>query len=187
MDLTRYVDNLRRELMVSVKEGDKEGLELAERLVTQLLSSLQLTLLEVLSAGADEITREMAPGSVEIRLQGLEPRFVVTLPPGGQLHNNEDAHEDHEGAIVAPLPPMMTSSAGGKSGATARISFRPSAYLKTRIEQAANREQLSMNAWLVRAVSATLESTARDPRPDRHAPAMRPAASRVTPGGRHTG
>jgi predicted HicB family RNase H-like nuclease len=41
-------------------------------------------------------------------------------------------------------------------GATARINFRPPEHLKARIEDAAGREGLSVNAWLVLAVTATL-------------------------------
>jgi len=37
-------------------------------------------LLDGLSAAADEITRELAPGSVEVRLRGRDPNFVVTTP-----------------------------------------------------------------------------------------------------------
>ena len=43
-----------------------------------------------------------------------------------------------------------------------RINFRPPESLKARIEQAAARERLSVNAWLVRATSAAIEA-----RPDR--------------------
>ncbi|WP_432167068.1 hypothetical protein [Streptomyces sp. bgisy031] len=35
----------------------------------------------MLSAAMDEITRELAPGSVDVRLRGLDPDFVVTPPP----------------------------------------------------------------------------------------------------------
>ena len=41
---------------------------------------MRLALLEALSAAADEITRELAPGAVEVRLRGSDPDFVVTLP-----------------------------------------------------------------------------------------------------------
>ena len=37
-------------------------------------------LLDALSSAADEITRELAPGSVEVRLRGREPQFAVTPP-----------------------------------------------------------------------------------------------------------
>lgn len=81
MDLTPYVDTLRRELAVAAEAGGEDARELAERL-TALESAARLTLLNVLSAAMDEITRELAPGSVDVRLRGLDPDFVVTPPPG---------------------------------------------------------------------------------------------------------
>ena len=41
-------------------------------------------LLDALSAAADEITRELAPGSVELRLRAGEPDFVVTPAPADE-------------------------------------------------------------------------------------------------------
>lgn len=60
--------------------GD-EARALAERLTAPLESAARLTMLNVLSAATDEITRELAPGSVDVRLRGLDPDFLVTLPP----------------------------------------------------------------------------------------------------------
>ena len=36
---------------------------------------------DALAAATEEITTELAPGSVELRLRGRDPEFVVTLPP----------------------------------------------------------------------------------------------------------
>lgn len=81
MDLTPYVDTLRRELAVAAEAGGDEARELAERLTAPLEAATRLTMLNVLSAAMDEITRELAPGSVDVRLRGLDPDFVVTPPP----------------------------------------------------------------------------------------------------------
>ena len=70
---------------------------------------------------------------------------------------------------AADVPPPATPE--GEEGAAARISFRLTEHLKGRIEEAAAQAGLSVNAWLVRAASAALESGDRDRRPsDRHAP-----------------
>ena len=82
MDLGTYVDRLRYELGVAAETGGEDARALAERLVAPLESTTRLVLLEALSAAADEITRELAPGSVDVRLRGREPTFVVTRPPG---------------------------------------------------------------------------------------------------------
>ncbi|MEU1127768.1 hypothetical protein ABZ371_30345 [Streptomyces sp. NPDC005899] len=170
MELGRYIDNLRRELSVAAESGGDEGRVLAERLVAQLSSSIQLTLLEVLSDAADEISRELMPGSVEIRLRKLDPTFIVTLPPEEQGYEFEDENDEFESenAMVAPADAAMEASLlHGEGSATARINFRPPEYLKARIEEAAGRERLSVNAWLVRAVSSMLESGDRSHPPRR--------------------
>ncbi|MBN3932346.1 toxin-antitoxin system HicB family antitoxin [Streptomyces verrucosisporus] len=147
MDLTPYVDTLRRELAVAAEAGGGEARELAERLTTPLESAARLIMLNVLSAAMDEITRELAPGSVDVRLRGLDPEFVV-MPPA-------------EGAPVeasAPVEPLTPPApADGEEGGTARVNLRLPAHLKARAEEAASREGLSVNAWLVRAVSAAVD------------------------------
>ena len=136
MDLTQYVEEVQRQLAVAAEAGGDEARALAERLSPTLDSVLRLTLLEVLGSAAAEITRELAPGSVDLRLRGREPEFVVSQPP----------------AEVAAEPETPS-----EEGPMTRINLRLPDQLKTRIEQAAEREGLSINAWLVRAASAAVE------------------------------
>lgn len=155
MDLTPYVDSLRRELAVAAEAGGDEARELADRLTAPLESATRLTMLNVLSAAMDEITRELAPGSVDVRLRGLDPDFVVTLSP-----TYGHAHAE----TPAPVEPLKASTpADGDEGGTARINLRLPTHLKTRAEEAATREGLSVNAWLVRAVSAAVDGGGRPP------------------------
>ncbi|MEU9130659.1 hypothetical protein AB0D08_21585 [Kitasatospora sp. NPDC048540] len=149
MDLSPYVDTLRRELAVAAEAGGDDARALAERLLAPLESATRLTMLNVLSAAMDEITRELAPGSVDVRLRGLDPDFVVTPPPsyGGAT----DAGPVSAEPLRAPLP------ADGEEGGTARVNLRLPAHLKARAEEAAGREGLSVNAWLVRAVSTAVD------------------------------
>ncbi|MFJ5637167.1 hypothetical protein ACIQF5_31620 [Streptomyces goshikiensis] len=154
MDLTPYVDTLRRELAVAAEAGGEDARKLADRLTAPLESATRLTMLGVLSAAMDEITRELAPGSVDVRLRGLDPDFVVTLPPTDRGAPAEPAApvEPFGASASAPAP-----AAEGDDGATARVNLRLPAHLKARAEEAAGREGLSVNAWLVRAVSAAVE------------------------------
>lgn len=153
MDLTPYVDTLRRELAVAAEAGGEEARELADRLTAPLESATRLTMLNVLSAAMDEITRELAPGSVDVRLRGLDPDFVVTLPP-----TDSDAPAESD----APYEPLKAQApAEGDDGSTARVNLRLPAHLKVRAEEAAGREGLSVNAWLIRAVSAAVDGDAR--------------------------
>ncbi|MFE9726920.1 toxin-antitoxin system HicB family antitoxin [Streptomyces sp. NPDC005794] len=153
MDLTPYVDTLRRELAVAAEAGGDDARELAERLTAPLESATRLTLLSALSAAADEITRELAPGSVDVRLRGLDPDFVVTPPSTDGGVPTESAAP--VGPLRAPVP------ADGDEGGTARVNLRLPAHLKARAEEAATREGLSVNAWLVRAVSAAVDGDTR--------------------------
>ncbi|KNB52110.1 toxin-antitoxin system HicB family antitoxin [Streptomyces caatingaensis] len=164
MDLTPYVDTLRRELAVAAEAGGKESRELAERLTAPLESATRLTMLNVLSAAMDEITRELAPGSVDVRLRGLDPDFVVTPPPAdsGRTETAATLPVEPPMAPTAALPPppaTATAPAEGEDGATARVNLRLPARLKARAEEAAAREGLSVNAWLVRVVAAAVDST----------------------------
>src|SRR5687768_7920495 len=131
MDLTPYVENLRRELAVAAEAGGDEARALAERLAAPLESAVRLMLLEALSAAADEITRELAPGSVELRLRAGEPAFVVTPAP---VDEPADAASE-----PPPLPPA------GDESETARINLRLPGQLKAGVERAAGREGLSVN------------------------------------------
>jgi hypothetical protein len=148
MELEPYIATLRQEFGLAAEAAGDEAMAVAERLVIPLESSVRLALLEALSAAADEITRDLAPGSVHVRLQGREPRFVVTPAPAE--------------AEPAPLPPSaaLPLAPEGDDAAMARINFRLAQHLKDRIEQAADRGGLSVNAWLVRAAAAALETEA---------------------------
>jgi len=154
MDLTPYVSALSAELAIAAEAGGEDARAAAERLIAPLDSAVRLTLLEALSAAADEITRDLAPGSVELRLRGREPGFVVTPPPA------DDSFADSASPAPAAPPPV----ADADDGAMARINVRLPEQLKARVEDAAAREKISVNVWLVRAAAAALDSaSARRP------------------------
>jgi hypothetical protein len=146
MELETYVDRLRDQLLTAAQAGGDDARALAERLIGPLDSTTRLVLLEAMAAAADEITRDLAPGSVEVRLRGQNPSFVVTPPP------SEEAF-DHAAISRSPLPAVRADDEGG----TSRINLRLPDSLKLRAEGAAEKEGLSVNAWLVRAVAGALE------------------------------
>jgi hypothetical protein len=116
-------------------------------------------LLEALSTATAEITRDLAPGSVHLRLNGRDPDFVVTLPPADWPMPEEPAPSG-PGALTdeAALP-------AGDKGGTFRINLRLPDDLKGRVEEAAGRERISVNAWLVRATVAALQPGRAGPGP----------------------
>ncbi|MEU6312514.1 toxin-antitoxin system HicB family antitoxin [Streptomyces sp. NPDC047014] len=151
MDLTPYVASLRHELAVAAEAGGEEARALAERMTAPLESATRLILLNALSDAMGEVTRELAPGSVDVRLRGLEPDFVVTAPPQDEPFVAGALEAAHQ---LPSAPPPVPE---GEDGGTARINLRLPGHVKARAEQAAAREGLSLNAWLVRAVSGALE------------------------------
>src|SRR3954452_15387725 len=124
MDLTPYVDQLRRELVASAEIGGDDARALAERLTGPLEASLRLALLSALSTAAEEITSQLAPGAVDVRLRGGDLGFVVTAPPSPA----EDLRPDD----AAPAPPPTAPEA--EDGGTARITLRLPEQLKARVE-----------------------------------------------------
>ncbi len=149
MNLAMYVTTLREQLMAAADSGGPENRAAAERLAAGLEAAVRLVLLEALSAAADEITRELAPGAVEVRLRGSDPDFVVSLP----------VYETGDGAASGSAPPPAVIPSGEDEGATSRLNLRLPEALKAKIEEAARREGLSLNTWLVRAAAVAVDDT----------------------------
>ncbi len=149
MQITHHVEELQRQLVAAGAAGDAEAQERAERLVTALEPAARLAILEVLSEAGGEITRELAPGSVDVRLRGREVQFAVTMP----------TLDDAAGRVPAATPAAPVADAGDEAddGSTARTTLRLPEGLKVRAEAAAAAEGISLNTWLVRAVGLALE------------------------------
>jgi hypothetical protein len=157
MDLTTYVNNLGREFASLAEAGGDEARALVERLTGPLESAIRMTLLDALSGASDEITRDLAPGSVELRLRGRDPDFVVTSPPA-------PAREDPAGPATASEGASDSDLVIAEDGPAARINVRLPEQLKAAVEEAAAKEGRSVNAWLVRAAAAALQRSDREQR-----------------------
>ena len=168
MNLGTYVESIRSQLEVAAEAGGDDARELAERLVAPLDAAIRLALQDALAVAAEEITTELAPGSVELRLRGRDPEFVVTPPPAdpsvSDLAEGEDTATGRPGTGLAP------HSTEGDLATMSRINLRLPDHLKARIEQVAGFEGLSVNAWLVRAAAAALDRTDAARRRERRAP-----------------
>ena len=160
MELETYVNKLGEQLAVAASAGGEEALSLAQRLTAALESAVRLTLLEALSAAVAEITSELAPGSVELRLRGGEPEFVVAVPPAEAAGEPIDAPEPTGGWTTRP------AAAAAGEGGISRINLRLPDQLKSQVEQSADREGLSINAWLVRAIAAAVDRGQPGPQRD---------------------
>jgi hypothetical protein len=143
MDLGTYVSDLQRRLVQSAESGGDDTLAVAERLTAGLDAATRLVLLDALSAAAGEITRDLAPGSVDVRLRGREIEFVV-------VQAASDSEPDRAPAIV-DVDDVSTS----------RTTLRLPDALKAQVDDAAAADGVSVNTWLVRAVAAALQPKQR--------------------------
>ena len=157
MDLRPYVETIHHQLIVAAEAGGDEARAVAERLTAAIDSTVRLALQDALVAAAEEITCELAPGSVELRLRGRDPEFVVRQPEGFEgeppAARRDEAGAAQGRATAAPSDAAIDPDEGGM----ARVNLRMPDQLKARAEQAAANERLSLNAWLVKAVAAALE------------------------------
>jgi len=163
MELQPYVENIQRQVIVAAEAGGDDTRALADRLLSSLDAAIRLTLQDALVAAAEEITCELAPGSVELRLRGRDPEFVVTAAAAetsaADPFENDDASE-----------PVTEGPGEADDGAMSRINLRMPDQLKGRVEQAAAGGGLSVNSWLVRAATAALERPEPGPRRESRAP-----------------
>src|SRR3954471_15376062 len=158
MDLTPYLETLRADLAAAAAPGGPETTRAAELLGHSLEASARLALLEALSDAAAEITTHLRDATVEVRLRGREAALVVT-----------------HAAVADPAP--AAPAPGPDGGDLARLTLRMPEALKTHVEQTAAAEGISVNAWLVRAVTTAVHQPG--------SPA--PSASSASSGKRITG
>jgi hypothetical protein len=158
MDLQPYVDTVRHELNVAAAPAGADAQNLADRLSAPLESALRLALLEALSAGAEEITRELAPRSVEVRLRGRDPEFIVSAPV------DEDPTENIAEAGNAEDADDVFVAQYDDDGGTWRVTLRLPEGLREAVEAAARRDGASLNSWLVRAAARASRGAGRGAR-----------------------
>src|ERR1700756_1047665 len=115
MDLSEYADSLRRELTAITRFAGADIAKAAEMLSETLDSTVRLALLDVLSAAADEITASPDGATVEVRLTGTEPEFVVNI-----LRVQDEVPQD-------------AADPGEEAGNT-RVTLRISDGMKARVE-----------------------------------------------------
>lgn len=140
MELSPYVEGLRRDLGSLTRFAPDEVTKVAEQLAEALDSPVRLILLDVLTTAAAEITQRLDETVIDVRLSGGEPEFVVT------------AVTPHQETPLADAAPDQ-----GQDEATARITLRLSEGIKARVEAQAAATGISVNGWLAHAVIRALE------------------------------
>ncbi len=133
MELARHVEALQSDLAGIAAVGDEQTAAAAGRLIEAIRASAGLRLLDVLTEATLELSGQLPSGHVEVRLTGQDPALVYV-------------EEESEAAPVS----------AAEEGMAARISLRLPEALKSSIEAAAAREGVSVNTWLVRALTRSV-------------------------------
>jgi hypothetical protein len=141
MEMAQFLESLQADLDSIASVGDDTVSQAAGRLSQAIRSSAGLRLLDALSQAAVEISAQLPNGHVEVRLSGQDPNLVFV----------QEEREEH-----AP--------AAADEAAAARITLRLPEPLKASVEAAATREGVSVNTWIVRALSREVSAPLRGPR-----------------------
>lgn len=182
MDLRLLTRSVQEQLAAHAAVGDEPTRQAAGMLSLAIEPALRLALQEAVGQVAAEVSAEIAPGRVELGLIGQE-LTVRVVPPAGvdpsagsfaaPPHPAAPPRSDAPGAPLAPsappAPPLPGEAAEPEDTAeagTARVTFRPPQQLKARLDRAAAEEQLSLNTYLVRALTAHLDQPAPTAAPD---------------------
>jgi hypothetical protein len=127
MQIDGYVQALHEDLLRVAAVGDESTGRAAELLSLALESSVARRLQEVLAEAALELTGQLEGGHVEVRIAGGDTQLVVVRE--GEPEPQADSALD------------------------ARITLRLPEALKQKVEDAASRAGISVNTWIVRALS----------------------------------
>lgn len=156
MDITPYVDHLRRDLAAAAEGAGEDLRTAAERLGFALDPAARLALMEAISQACAEITAEMSAGGVDVRLDGRDLAFVVELAAA-------EAPEP-PAPPAPPTPPAPPAPPEDDDKGTARITLRMPEAVKARAEDAAAAAGQSLNTWLVTVVrNATRDDAGHPP------------------------
>ena len=151
MDLSPYIESVRAGVASASSLADEHTQQVADRLGTAIESSTRLALIQALSDAAGTISADLAPSSVELRIVGQDPEFVVSVQtaetePTLLLPNAEPGSESTD----------QSTTAEAEDEPVARITLRLPQSVKARVDEMASSEGISTNAWLIRAVMDAL-------------------------------
>jgi HicB family len=133
MKMSLVVDGLRADVLSVGELGDDTVAAVADRIAALLGRSMPARVLELLSDVSAEVSAELPDGHLEIRVAGDDVDLAYV----------EDA----------PAPPPGDGDERDRDrDLSARITLRLSEGLKARVEDGAEREGISVNAFIVRTL-----------------------------------
>ncbi|HEX6341770.1 toxin-antitoxin system HicB family antitoxin [Umezawaea sp.] len=148
MDLSPYIASLREDLATAASAGDDNTRRTAAALSGALEPAARLAIMNALSDLAAEVTASLDDRVVEVRLDGRDVQVVVT--GGSDDSSQEDEPRQQE------VPPR---GFGDATGDISRITLRLLDELKSKAEQAASTQGVSLNTFVSQAVAGALNSS----------------------------
>jgi hypothetical protein len=137
MKMSLVVDGLRSDAVAVGELGDETVALVAERIADVLGRSVPGRILDLLSDAAAEITATLPNGHVGVRVAGDDVAMAYVEDPPGR---------------AAPPP-------GEGDEPSARITLRLGEALKSRLEEGAAADGVSVNTFIVRALERGTSST----------------------------
>ena len=170
MDLSPYLETVRQGVTSAAALGDDSTRQTAERLGGAVEASTRLALIRALSDAAAQISAETAPTSVELRMSGPDPELVVLVPapspePTLLLPDDFPPYPAQTDADTTPDAALGEPGGSEDDESTARISLRLPASVKAKVDEKADQDGISTNAWLLRAVMVALDDRPSPPPP----------------------
>jgi hypothetical protein len=139
MDLTPYVAAMREDLSTAASAGDENTRRAAAVLAAALEPAARLAIMNALADLAAEVTASLEDHVVEVRLDGRDVQVVVT--------STASAHEP---------PPREEEIPLDEQGDMSRMTLRLFEQLKSKAEQAAAAQGVSLNAFVQQAVQGAV-------------------------------
>ena len=131
MQMAPFIEALQNDLRELAALGDEEVARAVDRLATAMGRSAGLRLLDALTQAALELSEQLPNGNVDVRVAGQDPQFVFVASEPAEAYSAPLVGDDEQARITLRLPES----------------------LKAAIEGAAAADGVSVNNWLVRALT----------------------------------
>ncbi|KAF0959882.1 MULTISPECIES: toxin-antitoxin system HicB family antitoxin [unclassified Rhodococcus (in: high G+C Gram-positive bacteria)] len=151
MDLGIYVSRLRDDLNAAAALGDEQTRATAAALAAAVEPAARLLLLSALTDFAGEVSSELGNRTVGVRLDGSEVAVDVHRTPAQPGPGGErTATAEDLGAAFDDV-----------TGDISRVTLRLMDQIKSKAEEAASQNGVSLNSWVSQAVQGALKDQMR--------------------------
>lgn len=142
MNIDRYIEAITGSVVTAAELGDDETRRIAAALAGAVAAPVRLALLGALSDMASEISAALGDRTVTVRLDGDDAVVDVRSGPEPDVQDTPPTFEEMTGDI-------------------SRVTLRLVEQIKSRAEEAAAQNGVSLNSWVAQAVQGALRDQMR--------------------------